>query len=238
MAFVIDFREIPFSAEDLRELEFLRLDFVFQPILYAESLKVVAYEALMRPQGMSPLELIEEYQKKDKLYVIEIATCFGATLEYRKRGYTQNICLNSFPSEVLTREQIDMYFECFPEMEDKIIVEMVEYTELNKHNWAMKKLEIKDHGMKVALDDYSTGNNDKSAVEYFEPHYVKLDRSLISGIHLKKGMQQNIIELVKEFHDKGIEVVAEGIEEKAELDFLRDQAKVDYVQGYYLGRPQ
>lgn len=235
---MINFRELPFQEDDLAELEQLNIDFVFQPIFDTKNLELTAYEALMRPQGMSPLDLIDQYQKKNKLHVIEIATCFGSTIEYKKRGYTEAICINSLPSEVLNEGQMRLYFECFPEMEGRIIVEIVEYTELNKHRWGAKKEEIKDHAMRIALDDYSTGNNDMSAVEYFKPQYVKLDRSLVSEVHTDENKQQNIMELVNEFHNKGIMIVAEGIETEDELEYIRNNTAVDYVQGYYLARPK
>ena len=64
---MIDFREIPFHDDDLKELMELEIDFAFQPIYDAASLEIAAYEALMRPKGKTPLELIDEYQKKNKL---------------------------------------------------------------------------------------------------------------------------------------------------------------------------
>ena len=235
---MIDFRELPFHSDDLAELTQLEIDFVFQPIFDAKSLELSAYEALMRPKEKSPLQLIEEYQKKDKLYVIELATCFGAAMEYRKRGYTQDMCINSFPSEVLNDGQSKLYYECFPDMAGRVVVEMVEYTELNKPKWADKKADIEGHHMRLSLDDYSTGNNDMSAVDYFNPQYVKLDRSLISEVHKDKEKQDRIIELVEHFHSIGIRVVAEGIETQDELEYMRNNTDVDFFQGYYLGMPK
>jgi len=235
---MIDFRELPFHEDDLAELLQLEIDFVFQPIFDTEKLEIIAYEALMRPKGKSPLELIDEYQKKDKLFVIELATCFGAAMEYRRRGYTKDICINSFPSEVLNAGQTELFFKCFPEMEGKIIVEMLEYTKLNKHRWSEKQEEISSHDMRLALDDYSTGNNDISAVEYFHPQYVKFDRTMISGIHEDERKQKKVLELIQHFHGIGIKVVAEGIETEEELNYLRYSTEMDYVQGYYLAVPR
>lgn len=235
---MIDFRELKFQQADLEELIKLEIDFAFQPIFNAKNLEISAYEALMRPKGKPPLTLIAEYQQKKKLHVIELATCFGATMEYKKRGYDKYLCLNSFPSEVMSHAQIELYFECFPEMDGKIIVEMLEYTELNKYKWTEKKDEISHNEMKVALDDYSTGNNDISAVDFFLPQYVKLDRSLISNVHNDKAKQAKINELVAHFHEREIEVVAEGVETEAEFTYLRMNTGVDYLQGYYLAMPK
>lgn len=234
---VINFRELQFQQEDLEELIQLEIDFVFQPIFDAKNLEISAYEALMRPKGKTPLTLIDEYQRMGKLHVIELATCFGATMEYKRRGYSKDLCLNSFPSEVLSRDQIKLYFQQFPEMDGRIVVEMLEYTELNKYKWSDKRDEINNHEMRVSLDDYSTGNNDISAVDFFLPHYVKFDISMISNVHNDEAKQAKIHELVEQFHERGIEVVAEGIETVEELEYLRKKTDIDYLQGFYLAMP-
>ena len=92
--------------------------------------------------------------------------------------------------------------------------------------------------MRLALDDYSTGNNDISAVEYFHPQYVKFDRTMISGIHEDERKQKKVLELIQHFHGIGIKVVAEGIETEEELNYLRYSTEMDYVQGYYLAVPR
>lgn len=235
---MIDFCSLPFGQNDLDALSQLTIDMVFQPIYDAKDLSISSFEALMRPDGKTPLELISEYQEAGQLSVIELATCFGATMEYRKRGYTQPLCINSLPSEVLSKDQFKLYYETFPEMEGNIVVEIVEYTPLNKHKWNAKKRNIEEHGLQVALDDYSTGHNDISAVAVFSPHFIKLDRSLISDIDKSPEKQKNVSELVDHFHRKGTHVVAEGIETQEELDYLRHEVKVDFLQGFYLGKPQ
>lgn len=69
------------------------------------------------------------------------------------------------------------------------------------------------------------------------PHIVKLDRELISGIDHIAEKQENVARLIPEFHSKGIRVVAEGVEEKEEFDYLVGVG-VDLFQGYYLARPE
>ena len=77
-----------------------------------------------------------------------------------------------------------------------------------------------------------------SAVTVFSPHFIKLDRSLISNIDRSPEKQKNVSALVEHFHREGTSVVAEGIETKEELDYLRYEVKVDFLQGFYLGKPQ
>ncbi len=57
---MIDFSELPFNTDDLEELKELDINFVFQPIFDTRNLEISAVEALMRPKGMTPIELIAE----------------------------------------------------------------------------------------------------------------------------------------------------------------------------------
>lgn len=235
---MIDFSKYPLNAEDTKELSTLKIDMAFQPIFAAKNLDIFAYEALMRPEGKTPLELIDEYQKDNKLSVIEVATCIGAAQEFVRRGYTQKLCINSLPSEVLTKEQAEVYYGSFPELRGRVVVEITEHTRPDKKSWIAKKNFIDSHGTLTAVDDYLTGYNNQEAVKYFQPEYVKLDRSFVADIDTDTDKQRKIQELAHELHQQGIQVIAEGIETKAELEYLRFQTDVDYFQGFYLGRPQ
>lgn len=68
---MINYREIPFNEEDLKELNQLQINFAFQPIFDAANMELAAYEALMRPLGKSPLELIEKFHSKGIKVVAE-----------------------------------------------------------------------------------------------------------------------------------------------------------------------
>ena len=74
-------------------------------------------------------------------------------------------------------------------------------------------------------------------VDRYEPEFVKLDRELISGIDADEVKQENITALLQMFHDRGIKVVAEGVETKEEFDWLVD-AGAALFQGFYLHRPE
>ncbi len=88
----------------------------------------------------------------------------------------------------------------------------------------------------LSIDDFGSGINDLERVDLMEPDIVKLDRELISGIDHDEAKQDNVENLVLRFHSKGMLVVAEGVEEKAEFDYLVGLG-VDLYQGYYLARP-
>ena len=88
----------------------------------------------------------------------------------------------------------------------------------------------------LAADDFGTGLNNLELIEFMSPDIVKLDREVISGIDHISEKQENVKNLVKIFHSKDIMVVAEGIEEKEEFEYLQGLG-IDLYQGYFLARP-
>ena len=72
----------------------------------------------------------------------------------------------------------------------------------------------------LSVDDFGSGINDHEMVNIMSPDIVKLDRGLISGIDHITEKQEMVRDYVLEFHSRGILVVAEGVEEKEEFDYL------------------
>lgn len=234
---MINFDNLELAPSTLMELHKLRINFAFQPIFDLETETIIAYEALMRPDGETPMELIDRYEVKRQLHVIELATFFGATMAYYERGYQEQLCVNSFPSEVFHPDESKVYFDYFPsDIKDKLVVEILEYPRFSPIYWDLKKMQIKKHGIRTALDDFGTGYNDCSSLALIEPDFVKLDRCLISDIHTNQKKQAHLKEIIELAHSLNIKVLAEGIETKEEYDYLRNSG-AGLAQGYYLGRP-
>ena len=234
---MISFDHLPLDPDILKALRELSINYVFQPIYLPDGKTVYAWEALMRPTDMTVTELIEEYSKKDKLHVLEVATFFGAMQAYFTRGYEQRVAINSFPSDCMKQEEADVFLEFFGDkIRGRMIIENLEYPYFSPEHWKEKSRSVNHMDNLLAADDYGTGITDLQLIEQMCPHIVKLDRELISGIDHTAEKQDKVKELVNLFHSKGIMVVAEGIEEKEEFDYLVNLG-VDLYQGYYLGRP-
>ncbi|MEO8273460.1 MAG: EAL domain-containing protein, partial [Chloroflexota bacterium] len=90
--------------------------------------------------------------------------------------------------------------------------------------------------VRVAIDDAGAGFASLRHVVELTPAFVKLDRSFIVGIAGDRARLAMVAGMVKFTQSLGIGLVAEGIEEEAELAALRSLG-VDYGQGYLLGRP-
>ncbi len=234
---MIDYDHLPLDKEILRALGELHINYVFQPIFEADGETIYAHEALMRPDGKSVMELIEEYTESDSLHVLEVATFFGAMQEYVRRGYDKRVSINSFPSDCMKAEEADAFLECFGEgIRGKMIIENLEYPYFSKERWEEKSRSVRAMDNLLSVDDFGSGINDMERVRTMSPNIVKLDRSLISGIDRDSDKQENVKKLVRDFHAGNMVVVAEGVEAKEEFDCLVGLG-VDLFQGFYLAKP-
>ena len=97
--------------------------------------------------------------------------------------------------------------------------------------------ELASLGVLLALDDFGTGYSSLGYLARFPLHILKLDKSFIGGIpydNKQSSISQAIIGLGRSL---GLEVVAEGIESPAQLDFVVGEG-CHYAQGYWFSRPR
>jgi diguanylate cyclase len=89
-------------------------------------------------------------------------------------------------------------------------------------------------GIRLSLDDFGTGYSSLSYLQSFPVNNLKIDRSFIRP--LPEAGQPIVAAIISMAHSFGIAVVAEGVEEPAQLAWLSD-AGCDTVQGFLTGRP-
>lgn len=86
------------------------------------------------------------------------------------------------------------------------------------------------------IDDFGTGYSNLHCIRDMNPSYVKMDRDFTAkamNSDRDYELYKNIIPMV---HCINVRICAEGIEEKEWLLKMKEM-KVDYLQGYYFGRP-
>lgn len=96
--------------------------------------------------------------------------------------------------------------------------------------------QLRDLGVRLALDDFGTGY---SSLMYLRQHpidVIKIDRSFLEEVPLDESAATLTGTIITMAHALGKEVVAEGVEQVEQLDFLRERG-CDYAQGFYLARP-
>ena len=102
---------------------------------------------------------------------------------------------------------------------------------------AMRILDsLKQLGPSIAIDDFGTGYSSLNYLKQFPIDVLKIDRSFVDGLPAGEQDGQIARAIIAMAHSLGLSVIAEGVENQAQLDFLRKHG-CDEVQGFYLGRP-
>ena len=116
-------------------------------------------------------------------------------------------------------------------------IEITENSIMKNEENVFKTLhELKDLGVKIFIDDFGTGYSSFNYLKTFNLDGVKIDRSFIQNISSESENASITTAMIKVAQHLKLEVIAEGVETKEELDYLLEQ-NCHYIQGFYFGRP-
>ena len=96
--------------------------------------------------------------------------------------------------------------------------------------------QLSELGLRLALDDFGTGYSSLNYLRQYPIHVVKIDRSFLEDVPVNASSATLAATIITMAHALGKEVVAEGVENVEQLDFLRERG-CDLAQGFYLARP-
>jgi diguanylate cyclase (GGDEF)-like protein len=96
--------------------------------------------------------------------------------------------------------------------------------------------ELKEMGVKLALDDFGTGYSSFSYLSRFPLDELKIDRSFVSGLPVERDSIAIVGAIIALARELELKVVAEGVETREQLQFLRSRHCQEY-QGYLCSRP-
>jgi len=96
--------------------------------------------------------------------------------------------------------------------------------------------ELKSLGLCIAVDDFGTGYSSLNYLKQFPIDILKIDRSFVDGLPHGEQDAQIARAIIAMAHSLNLSVIAEGVEEPAQLEFLRLHG-CDEVQGFLFDRP-
>lgn len=195
-------------------------------------------------QSISPIRLVETIYKKG----------FGKVFI---RWLINNACRRS--AELMTTHQrrmsltinfggADLLDEDLPELlaqsialweipAKNLIIEVTESDLLIDEFKAAKVLDkIVALGCKLALDDFGTGYSSMARLRNMPIDFVKIDQSFVRNIETSAEDKKIVESIVTLAHSLGKEIVAEGVEDLACLNILKEM-KCEKIQGYYYAKP-
>lgn len=213
----------------------------FQPIYSSASMKILGFEALSRPSTNTPLsnpELFFKAALSFGVYTdIEKLAWRKAFGEWKRRLGQGKLFLNCTPYFIGNNPMEKEFFTGLGVDPRHVVIELTERAAIHNHDLFVEKIKgLRGLGMQIAVDDVGSGFASLDTVAAVRPDYVKIDLKLIRDINFN-SLKRNIVQAIITFcRQSGILTVAEGIEERAELQTVRDLG-IDAVQGYLLGKP-
>ncbi len=218
----------------------------FQPVVDLKNGKAASYESLLRlkNEDISPGAFIPVAEER-KL-IIEIGRWVTeAAIRQMSRWREQGlkllpVSINFSASQLEDGDYVDFLKRMLKKYEipaDMLEIEITETIFLKETHESLRFLdELKKTGVKIVLDDFGTGYSSLNYLSFINLDKIKLDRSLCSRFLLEQDLpiMTNLIDLM---HSLDLQVVAEGVEEKEDLEKLK-KASCDLVQGYIFSRPR
>lgn len=120
---------------------------------------------------------------------------------------------------------------------ESLMLELTESFILNETPQVLNTLmSLRELGVNLALDDFSTGYSPLSYLEWAPINFLKLGQPLVSRLDRADGTTALASALVEMAHKLGITTIAEGIERAEQLKEVREM-NCDLGQGYYFSRP-
>ncbi len=234
---------------DLAEaLEQRQLFLQYQPTFDLQSESVIGVEALIRwrhpKRGViAPIEFIPVAEESGLIvpigrWVLEEA-CRQAAIWYR-HGHRIDMSVNVSGRQLDDDELIEDVRHVLAESgldPATLTLEITETTLMRDAEATAKRLRsLKELGVRIAIDDFGTGYSSLAYLRQFPVDALKIDRSFISGIAGSKGSAALIHTLVQLGKTLDIETLAEGIEERSQLETLQRE-HCDHGQGFLFSRP-
>ncbi len=220
----------------------------YQPLVDDKN-RIIGMEALLRwrhPElGMiSPSQFIPLAEETRAIVSIGKRVLHSAckqTRKWHKMGYPDlyvavNLSARQF-SEPDLIETIEQVFKATDLPPDCLKLEITESSIMENPEQAIAKMKILcAKGIHFAIDDFGTGYSSLSYLKRFPVDTLKIDRSFVIDSITNKDDQEIIKTIIAMARNLGMDVIAEGVETKEQLDFLARQG-CHILQGYYFGRP-
>jgi EAL domain-containing protein (putative c-di-GMP-specific phosphodiesterase class I)/DNA-binding response OmpR family regulator len=209
----------------------------FQPVIDLTSMAMVGQEALARfpsPHPQGPAGWFSDAFASGMGSELEWLAVMNALPMLDTADHDTFLALNMSPATIELIPERNIFP---PAICPRIVIELTEHVPIEDYSAIHRALSVlRSHGARLAADDLGSGYAGFRHLVALQPDVVKLDISLIRGIHRSRPQRALASALVAFAHDISAEVIAEGVEEAAEVEVLRDMG-IRWAQGYYLGMP-
>jgi diguanylate cyclase (GGDEF)-like protein/PAS domain S-box-containing protein len=232
-----------------RALKLRKFVLHFQPKVDIASGRITGAEALLRwqrpTQGMVyPSEFIPFAEKNGQIVAIGAWIIDEACRQIRAWNdaglgdinVAVNVSARQFRSEELEKVVADA-LERHAVKAHQLTLELTESMLMDSPEQTIERLRrMKGNGLQLALDDFGTGYSSLAYLSRLPMDQLKIDRSFVVDIVTDRNAANIASSIIDLAHRMQLKVVAEGVENKAQLTYLGSN-HCDEIQGYYFSKP-
>ncbi len=217
----------------------------FQPIVNNINGKIEKYECLVRlidghGNIIAPRYFLE-VAKKSHLYSDITSVMLDKTLGVFKDtefDFSINLTIHDTDMDEEMNYQIKKKIKENYKIADKIIFEILESEGIENYKEVMVFIEeVKEHGCKIAIDDFGSGYSNFEHILRLSVDYIKIDASLIKNIDIDPNAQIIAKTIANFSKELGLKTISEYVHSKSVFD-KGVELGIDYSQGYYFGEPK
>jgi EAL domain-containing protein (putative c-di-GMP-specific phosphodiesterase class I) len=217
-----------------------RLRMAYQPIVAAETRVTTAFEALMRsdePQLPNPPAVLDAAEKLGALHLLGRHVRNLVASDMDGEAAPPQVFVNLHSADLADPQLYDPAAPLSRHAR-RVVLEITERASLESvSDLDARREQLRRLGYRLAVDDLGAGYAGLSYFARLSPDIVKIDMSLVRDVDTAPVKQQVVVTLLMLAGSFGMEVVAEGVETKAERDTVVSMG-CTYVQGYFLGKPR
>ena len=241
--------ELDRSARRVPSVRDDELRLVYQPIVDLSTGRVSGLEALVRwyhPMrgSIRPSEFIPVAEQSDLIVDLGTWVLRRAMLDAagwpRGTGTPTTVSVNVSPRQLTLPGFPELVEELLQETGlpgSRLCLELTETALVGDVVPVVTALRaLRDLDVRLAIDDFGTGHASLSYLTQFPVDTVKVDQSFVAGVATDAGSAAIVRAITAMCGELGIRVLAEGIETRAERDFLA-RAGIDLMQGYFFCKP-
>ena len=221
----------------------------YQPQFFADTKKLRGVEALVRMRDrdgalISPAVFIPLSEKNGTIIPISdfvLDEAVKTYSEWRKRfDYDFILSVNISSVQFYRADFVPKIISAIEKYgidPHRLEIEITESILIEDIRLVKAKIEeLRDYGVRVSLDDFGTGYSSLSYLRGLPIDVLKIDKSFIDNIP-NESSSRIIAEAIMVMSKKlGYETIAEGVESKEQLDYLKEIGS-DSIQGFYLSKP-
>jgi diguanylate cyclase (GGDEF)-like protein/PAS domain S-box-containing protein len=224
------------------------LSLVFQPKIDLATRRIFGAEALLRwkhPKlGMIPpsrfVPVAEEAGLVGQIGEWVLRTACRQIREWQDAGYCLQVAVNVSARQFQEYDVAELVMDIMRDtgvLAKNLEIELTESAVMNDAESSIVTLErLAALGVQIAIDDFGTGYSSLSYLKRLPLDLLKIDQSFVRDISSDPNDAAIVRAIIMLARSLGIKVIAEGVENEAQLAFLNAYG-CQYAQGYLFGRP-